>query len=713
MEGHRLSSLIRVTVTYHPLTSTTLKAVVSAGVALETEQTTLKSMLEASIQFQIPIYQRTYDWTKQNCQQLYDDIMKSGKTKEENYHFIGAITCVGIPTSISDNVKRYQLIDGQQRITSLMLLLRALRDKLDASAVVTTAMIDQLLFNVTEEKSRSNYYKMALADNDDQPFREIMGDGSSKTSGSIAANFRHFTALLKGEDADSVWYGVKSLTAVLIRIDDKDDAQAIFESMNSTGLDLSETDMIQNYMLMTKDPKWQKRIHRQYWRPMEQMFGEGSSKEFDEFLRSYLMMKRGKAISKQTVYREFKDYMKNLDREKEIKDIYQHSKYYADIIGVSVHPLRALKKEIRNIRDQDTNVANPLLLKVLADYDDGAINEKDAKAVLQLVDSYLLRGSVCGLLKGGNKVFPELISAINKKRYVESVERALMSKTGTRRFPRDAMFRDQLRNFPLYTSKAVCKYMLTRLEHGHHKERFELDDLQIEHIMPQTLTDEWREDLGERWGEIHDKYVHTIGNLTLTAHNPEMSNMSFSEKQNTYQKSELSLTRNLVSHKVWGEGEIVERATRLAETAASLWKCPKEHALDYVETDTMEEEYLEWTDLEDLWHALKKEISSSCSGVEFYMTQVYGAFRLPVYGRVKGVGICSLEARRSKIYLTYNTKVSNGIIKTSRFVENISNVGHYAVGDFRSTITAEDDIKKIVELVKTVWESKSKQADLT
>ena len=193
------------------ITSTTLKAVVSASVALETEQTTLKSMLEASIQFQIPIYQRTYDWTKQNCQQLYDDIMKSGKTKEENYHFIGAITCVGIPTSISDNVKRYQLIDGQQRITSLMLLLRALRDKLDASAVVTTAMIDQLLFNVTEEKSRSNYYKMALADNDDQPFREIMGDGSSKTSGSIAANFRHFTALLKGEDADSVWYGVKKL----------------------------------------------------------------------------------------------------------------------------------------------------------------------------------------------------------------------------------------------------------------------------------------------------------------------------------------------------------------------------------------------------------------------------------------------------------------------------------------------------------------------
>ena len=682
---------------------------------MRTEQTALKDMLEASIQFQIPIYQRTYDWTKQNCQQLYDDIMKSGKTKEENYHFIGAITCVRIPTSINENVRRYQLIDGQQRITSLMLLLRALRDKLDASVGVTTKMIDQLLFNVTEEKNGSNYYKMILTDDDDRSFREIMGDGSSKTSGGIAANFRYFTARLKSEDADSVWYGIKSLTAVLIRIDDKDDAQAIFESMNSTGLDLSETDMIQNYMLMTKDPRWQKKIHGQYWRPMEQRFGGGSSKEFDEFLRSYLMMKRKKAVSKQTVYREFKDYMKTHDREKEIKDIYQHSKYYADIIGTSIHPLRTLKREIKNIRNQDTNVANPLLLKVLADYDDGAINEADAKKVLQLIDSYLLRSSVCGLLKGGNKVFPELISAINKKRYVESVERALMLKTGTRKFPRDATFKDQLRNFPLYTSKAVCKYMLIRLEHGDREERFELDDLQIEHIMPQTLTDEWREDLGEWWREIHDKYVHTIGNLTLTAHiaNAGMSNMPFLEKQNTYQKSELKLTRSLAGYKVWGEDEIVKRASRMTEMAANLWKCPKEHALDGAETDTMEEEYLEWTDLEDLWHALKKEISSSCGGVEFYMTRVYGAFRLPVYGRVKGVGICSLEARRSKIYLTYNTKVSNGIIKTSRFVENVSNVGRHVVGDFRSTITAEDDIKRAVELVKTVWESKSKQSDLT
>ena len=685
----------------------------SADVALEADQTTLKGMLEASIQFQIPIYQRTYDWTKQNCQQLYDDIMKSGKTKEESYHFIGAITCMEIPTPISENVKQYQLIDGQQRITSLMLLLRALRDNLDASVRVTTAMIDQLLFNVTEEKNGSNHYKMALTDDGDRSFREIMEDGSSKTSDSIATNFGYFTARLKSEDADSVWYGIKSLTAVLIRIDDKDDAQAIFESMNSTGLDLSETDMIQNYMLMTKDPKWQKRVHRQYWRPMEQMFGEGSDKEFNEFLRSYLVMKRGKAVSKQTVYREFKDYMKNLDREKEIKGIYQHSKYYADIIGVSAHPLRALKREIKNIRDQDTNVANPLLLKVLADYDDRAINEADAKEVLQLIDSYLLRSSVCGLLKGGNKVFPELISAINKKRYVESVERTLMSKTGTRKFPRDTMFKDQLRNFPLYTSKAVCKYMLIRLEHGNSEERFELDDLQIEHIMPQTLTDEWREDLGERWNEIHDKYVHTIGNLTLTAHNPKMGNMPFSEKRNTYQKSELNLTRSLTDHKVWGEDEIMERTARLAAAATSLWECPKEYALDEVETDTTEEEYLEWTDLEDLWQALKKEISSSCSGVEFYMTRVYGAFRLPTYGRVKGVGICSLEARRSKIYLTYNTKASDGIIKQSGFVKNVSNVGHYSVGDFRSTITSEDDIKKAVEMVKVVWRSKSNQADLT
>ena len=666
-------------------------------------------MLEASIQFQIPIYQRTYDWTKQNCQQLYDDIMKSGKTKEENYHFIGAITCLVMPTPISENVERYQIIDGQQRITSLMLLLRALEDKIDASVRVTKAMIDQLLFNVTEKESGPNYYRMTLTDDDDQPFREIMMDGSSKIPGSIVTNFKHFTALLKDEDADSVWYGVKSLTAVLIRLDEKDDAQAIFESMNSTGLDLSDTDMIQNYMLMTKDPDWQKRIHRRYWRPMEQVFGKGDNKEFDEFLRSYLIMKRKKAVSKQAVYREFKNYMKNLDREKEIKDIYRHSKYYADIIGIRVHKPHVLEKEIRNIRDQDTNVANPLLLRVLADYDEGTINKKDAKDVLRLVDSYLLRSSVCGLLKGGNKVFPELVSAINEEKYVDSIERALMSKTGTRKFPRNAMFQDHLLNFPLYMSKAVCKYMLTRLEHGHDKERFELDDLQIEHIMPQTLTDKWRKDLGEEWREIHDKYVHTIGNLTLTVDNPTMGNRPFSYKQRTYQKSKLNLSRSLTGYEAWGESEIQKRAAQMAESAASLWKCPKEYTLDDAEADTMEDEYLESTDLENLWHILKKEILSSCDGVRFYMTRVYGAFRLPVHGKVKGVGICSLEVRHSKIYLTYNTKIDDGIIKPSRFVENVSDVGHHAVGDFRSTITTEDDIRMAVKMVKTVWQSKSKK----
>ena len=620
----------------------------------------MKELFDASVQFQIPIYQRSYDWTKENIRQLFDDIMHAGRAQEERYHFIGAITLVNLPKSIRDNVTRYQIIDGQQRITSLMLLLRALLDKVDDSTSVTRPMIEKVLFNGTEKQDGSNYFKMVLSDDDEPAFREIMNAGSTRESGSIATNFKRLAGLLKDEDVDSVWYGVKSLTVVVIPIGEKDDAQAIFESMNSTGLDLTEADMIQNYMLMSNDTEWQKRVYQSYWRPMEQQFGGDGGGEFNEFLRSYIIMRMKTNVTKRTVYREFKRYMADRDRESEIREIYKYSEYYGQIIGMPRDRKHKLEPEIKNIREQDTNVANPFLLKVMADYDSEMISEDDAREMIRLVDSYLVRSYVCGTLKGGNKVFPGLIKEMSGKTYAKNVEQALMSKTGSRLFPRDAAFKDQLEHFRLYLGKEICKYILVRLECGHGKEMVSPINLEIEHIMPQKLTDAWKKDLGKEWKDMYDKYLHTIGNLTLTAYNPELSNLEFVGKQAIYKLSKLEITKNLADYPTWGKDEIQDRASTLSEKAINLWKCPAGYDDDDADDDP-EEDYLERTNLHDIWHALKDKIRTSCPGIRFRMTKVYGAFGTPYDVTGKSVGICSLEARSNKIYLTYNVKISDGI----------------------------------------------------
>ena len=673
---------------------------------MRTEQTTLTDLFKTSIQFKIPIYQRTYDWTRQNARQLYDDIVRVGSAQQERYHFLGAITCVTLPKPIRDNVTPYQLIDGQQRITSLLLLLRALRDVHGEDLPFNDAIINELLFNPHEGKS-GKYYKIDMFEDDDRAFREIMEAGSTTSSGNMESNFRHFTEWLKGKDPVPVWYGIKSLSAVVIKLETKDDAQAIFESMNSTGRALSDTDMIQNYMLMAMDADNQKKIYESYWRPMEMQLADGNSREFDEFLRSYLMMKRKESVPKERVYVKFKEYMAEHPREEEIKEIYKHSAYYAEILGVS-RQRGALERELENIRHQNTSIANPLLMNVLADYDNGNLGREDAKSVLRLIDSYLLRSYVCGTSKGGNKILPRLIAEIDPTKYVESFEEALMEKTKTSRFPRDATFKDNLGRFPLYMSKAICKYVLIRLEEGRGKGQLKPESLEIEHIMPQGHTEEWQKDLGERWDEVHDRYLHTIGNLTLTTPdgNQEMSNSGFLAKREIYKKSRLDMTKDLVKYEKWDEEEIKGRMTQLTEAASRLWQCPKGYDQPYPEEDQLEEEYLEWTEVSELWYALKKEIQSSCAEMRFHMTRVYGAFRLPVDGGTRDVGVCSIQALHSKLYLIYNTKIGDRIIEPSRFVHDVSKKGIIGVGDLRSTITSEDDIERAADLVKILYETK-------
>lgn len=671
-------------------------------------QNTLVRCLQANNQFKIPIYQRTYNWNKDHCKQLFDDIVKVGDGVKEKTHFIGAITLLDEPNLVFKNVNDYQIIDGQQRLTTTMLLLKALKENLSNNAkLVTKEQIDQLLFNVNEKSEE--YFKLNLTDEDNHAFRDILENSESESSNNITANFKYFQTWISQEnDTDKIWRGINRLAMVEIHIEKEDNAQVIFESMNSTGLDLSQTDMIQNYILMSKSSPVQKTIYNDYWRPMEKYFEGERGQLFDEFLRNYLMMKRGGLVTKNGMYAYFKEYAKDLDTTEEIKNIWKYSKYYANLITITKHPIPKLKKVIDYIYEQDTNVAYSFLLKVLADHDAGLITTDDAEEIFLLVDSFLLRCHVCEMTKAGNKLFPELIPKLDSNHYAKDFEKILMKKAGNRRFPRDITFKDKLKQLPLYINNNMCKYVLVRLEHAMDpSERTDTDNLEIEHIMPKTLNNDWKRDLGSGWEDIHEKYLHTIGNLTLTGYNPELSNKSFSSKLPIYKDSKIELSKNLKNYQKWDKVAIEERTNDLITRAAKLWVCPKGYeSITENDDESNEDEYLEGRHSVDLWQLAKNKILDACDGITFRMTRVYGTFRTPIPNSSKTIGICGLEALSDKIRIVYNVKIDDNIIKKSKFVEDVSNVGHYATGDLRSTIMSEDDIKKAIKLIQIIYKKK-------
>lgn len=664
----------------------------------------LTQNLESNICFKVPIYQRTYDWHKQQLDRLFDDIIRIGKDKSGKEHFLGAITYFIDPSS-SPTVSQYQIIDGQQRLTTLMLLLRALKHSIDdTQKSVNKGSIDQLLFNINLKDHE--HYTLTLGESDDQSFKDILDGGESEESNNITVNFQYLLTKLKSEtDYDAIWMGINKLSVVTIGIDQNEDAQAIFESMNSTGLDLSEVDLVKNYVLMPHAIDKQKRIYKSYWRPMEKIFEENDD-DFGEFLRQYLTMRHGGIVSKKATYDYFKEYMRNREKEVELKIISKYSEYYANLLMKRDHKSNKIQNVIKHIHDQHTNTAYALLLKILADYDCDKITEMQAVSVFKLVDSYLLRCHVCEMNKGANKVLPEIIPKIDYTNYVESIEKTLMSKIGNRRFPRDVIFTSKLEQLPLYTNRTMCKYMLRRLEQNDNELKV-ADDVEIEHIMPRTLTKDWKKELGDNHEDIHEKFVHTIGNLTLTGHNQELGNDTFLQKCKQYRTSNLRLTSKLNEYTEWNEKTIEERAKLLINEATKLWPCPKESESREEDIDELENEYLEGKNVSELWFALKKHILNEFKEMKFHMTHVYGAFRF--VNQSNDIGIVSLEARKHYIHVTYNIKNSDEVIHQTKFIEDVSNRGHYGVGELRSTLRTEENIKDIIKIISSIYNYKTNQ----
>lgn len=535
-------------------------------------------------QFVIPIYQRKYSWQRKHCAQLWSDILLAGQDERPGGHFIGSIVYVA-DDEIFDSPRL--VIDGQQRLTTLTLLIVAL----------SNAVGEQEILEGFDRRKLRNYYlihpeekgeksrRLVLSETDkDTLFAIIDGrDFPASHSIQIVENFQFFEeqVAVEKDRLDVVCRGLSKLLIVQIALSrESDNPQLVFESMNSKGLELSQADLIRNYILMGLEPHVQEHLYSQYWRPMEQAFGqEAYEHHFDRFMRDYLTVKTREIPKLKNVYVAFKNFARRQNESMEglASDIRRFSRYYCAMV-LEQESNRGLRLAFRDLRELGVNVAYPMLLEIYADYAENLLDAENFLEVVRLVESYVFRRAVCEIPTNSlNKTFATFCGALDKTRYLESVTAHLLSLQSYRRFPDDDEFKDRIQGRDLYYFQRV-NYWLGRLENFDHREPLSTADYTIEHIMPQNLTGQWKVDLGDGWERIHEKYLHTLGNLTLTGYNSQYGNRTFREKRDMkggFKESHLRMNSGLGALDEWSEQTIVERARRLAEKASRVWAYPK------------------------------------------------------------------------------------------------------------------------------------------
>lgn len=556
---------------------------------MKATETKLIQFLQGTNQFIIPIYQRTYSWTEKQCKQLWDDIIRAANNDDIQVHFIGSVVYIEKGIYQVSSVPQLLLIDGQQRLTTITLLLAALRNRLEESGdgkEITKKKIENYyLFN--NEESGENRYKLVLTQSDKNSLINIIEnrEQAENSSPNIVNNYHFFQNKIKQSeiDPDLLYKAISKLILVNISLNSTyDNPQLIFESLNSTGLALSQADLIRNFVLMGLEPKIQNEIYQNHWYEMEKSFGHSQgSTYFDRFMRDYLTIKTGQIPNKSEVYASFKEYFmsKHISVEDLVSDIHYFAKFFTKMVFGNIED-EQINQIIKDINALKVDVAYPFLLEVYADYTSKKINREELCEILSLVENYVFRRDIVAIPTNSlNKTFANLASEIDKDKYLESFKAILILKESYRRFPKNKEFHESLLVRNIYRS-GIRKYFFDKLENFERKERVDTENYTIEHIMPQNknLSEEWRKELGEKWADIHEKYLHTIGNLTLTGYNPELSDKSFLEKRNIvggFKDSPLRLNSSLAQLEHWNESEIVKRANELADKAEKIWVQPE------------------------------------------------------------------------------------------------------------------------------------------
>ena len=573
------------------------------------KQLQINEFLQApNVQFVIPVYQRNYDWGNSECKALLNDVISIGR-KDKGTHFIGSIVFIHEGIFSVGEVKELVIIDGQQRLTTINILYVALYhfakengDEYNTEKIYKMFLTNQFV------KNQSNKLKLKQTDANSVAFNSIVNGTVSNLDefSNVIENYNYFQNIINKDNFEVILNGLNRLIFVEISLErDKDDPQRIFESLNSTGLDLSQSDLIRNFILMDLPPEEQNRIFETIWNPIEKNARDivRQQSKVSDYIRDYLTLRNKKIPNKSKVYEEFKNLYDNRKDEayhQELENIKSLSIHYKKFINPSTIKDIDIRREMEYINRLEINVAYPFLLQLFEDADNGLIEKTEWIKVLKLIQSYTWRRFVVGLPTNSlNKIFMTLYAEVDTEEYYESVAVALLKKRGRGKFPTNEELRTALKDKDLYNTQAKNKnYMFEMLENFNNREyvNTSIEDITIEHIFPQNPSEKWAEELSpEEYFAFKEKHLNTIANLTLSGNNGALGNRSFLDKKEMnvdgneqgYFYSRLWLNAYLKKIDSWDVSKYKERFDIIYERFLKIWEYPD---VTIEEVDETEEE---------------------------------------------------------------------------------------------------------------------------
>jgi uncharacterized protein with ParB-like and HNH nuclease domain/predicted transport protein len=675
--------------------------------------------LKKSDQLEIPIYQRTYSWTREQCNQLWSDILRASG-EGVGAHFVGSIVYIDTGIYVVTGSNRIEVIDGQQRLTTVSLILLALAHALDAGGEESTAnarriVRDYLLQDDDEDPGVEARYKLLLTKGDREAYMRLVDRREIEPGQAprLVDMYNLFADQLRRTPLPlaAVLTGIERLLIVDIALErDHDNPQLIFESLNSTGLDLSQADLIRNYVLMGLPAKEQAQIYTTAWYPLEQSFPADQQELFDRFMRDYLTMKTNQIPRIDRVYESFKalDRAQGSPRAELIADAYSHSKNWVKLAFGRADDVD-VRSAIADLNQLKVDVAYPFLLDVMHGHDASTINDSELIEVIRLVESYVFRRAITGIPTNTlNKTFAALGSEIDDANFVESLQAVLLLKESYARLPTDEEVRSAFVVKDVYNFRSR-NYLLRKLENFHHKEPIDVDSYTIEHVLPQNpdLSPEWQEDLGPDWKAVHERWLHTIGNVTLTGYNSELSDRPFTEKltiKGGFRDSHLRLNQYLAKLDRWTEYEIQQRAELLADLALQIWPAPKlseETLAKYRKTKpgvlyTLDDHPSLAGPLRPLFDELQKRISNLDSGVVEEVRKQYVAYRFSS-NFVEVVP----QLNELKLYLDIAIDELDDPAALGR---DVTGIGRWGTGSVEARLATFDQLEPVMALIRQAFD---------
>lgn len=684
----------------------------------------LLKFLQKSPQFVIPIYQRTYSWTEQQCQQLWDDIIRAGSNDAVGGHFIGSVVYIEQGLYQISSQSPLLVIDGQQRLTTAMLLLEALSRHLGDSEPIEGFSAEKLrnyyLLNPYEKGERK--YKLILTQTDKDSLLALVTQMPLPENHSLRVeeNFNFFDKKIEklNNNLEQLCRGLAKLIIVDIALSrDQDNPQLIFESMNSTGKALSQADLIRNFVLMGLEPEHQAKLYNNHWRPMEIEFGqEGYGSYFDSFMRHYLTVKTGDIPRIDGVYDAFKQHAQNAETmglgvDQLVADIHAFASYFC-AMALDKETDNQLSMAFKDLRELKVDVAYPLLLDLYDDYNQGQLTKKDFHTAIRLIEAYVFRRAVCAIPTNSlNKTFATFHKSLDKERYLESFKAHLLGLRSYKRFPRNDEFKRDLVLRDLYTIRSRS-YWLRRLENFERKERVPVHEYTVEHIMPQNekLSKEWQNELGEEWVRVHETYLHTLGNLTLTGYNSEYSDRPFTDKRDMsggFKYSPLILNEGLGAVEVWNEQAIKARANQLANRAIKVWDTPsltEEVLRTYQNTPPKQGSYTladhpqlnKGMPMRELFVQLRNEIMALDPSVTEDILKLYVAFKADT-------NFVDIVPQKNRLRLTLNIPFHD-LNDPKGIARDVTNLGRWGNGDAEVGINNISQVPYVMGLIRQALE---------